>query len=76
MRDMVRRRYIRKTDYEVSFKKDDGIVMRKISPTAAEEIKMSPREHILSEYGIVPSRYCDCDVDVPSVSTNSPERSS
>lgn len=44
VRDMVRRRYIRKTEYEVSFKKDDGIVMRKISPTAAEEIKMSPRD--------------------------------
>ena len=73
---MVRRRYIRKTDYEVSFKKDDGIVMRKISPTAAEEIKMSPREHILSRIIVTPSLHCDCDVDVPSVSTNSPERSS
>ena len=72
---MVRRRYIRKTEYEVSFKKDDGIVMRKISPTAAEEIKMSPRDHILFDALNVPSRYCDCDVDVPSVSMNSPERS-
>ena len=72
---MVRRRYIRKTEYEVSFKKDDGIVMRKISPTAAEEIKMNPREHILNEFVICPSRYCDCDVDVPSVSMNSLERS-
>jgi singapore isolate B (sub-type 7) whole genome shotgun sequence assembly, scaffold_2 len=45
--DMVRRRYIPGTNYEVSFKKEDGIVLRKISPTSAEEIKMKPRDYIL-----------------------------
>lgn len=44
---MVRRRYIQGTTFDVSFKKDEGIVMRKFSPTSAEEVKIDPRKHIL-----------------------------
>lgn len=44
---MIRRRYIPCDNYEVSFKKDSGIVFRKFSSTSAEEIHVDPRKHIL-----------------------------
>ena len=44
---MIRRRYIPGTNYEVSFKKEEGVVMRKFSSSTAEEIKLNPRDHIL-----------------------------
>lgn len=44
---MIRRRYIPRDNYEVSFKKDSGIVFRKFSSTSAEEIHVDPRKHIL-----------------------------
>lgn len=41
---MIRRRYVPGTSYDVSFKKEQGVVMRKTSPTSAEEIHMDPRK--------------------------------
>ena len=43
---MIRRRYNPGISYDVSFKKDQGVVMRKFSPTSAEEVKIDPRKHI------------------------------
>lgn len=42
--DMIRRRYIPRDNYEVSFKKDSGIVFRKFSSTSAEEIHVDPQQ--------------------------------
>lgn len=47
---MIRRRYIQGTSFDVSYKKEEGIVMRKFSPTSAEEVKIDPRKHILDPY--------------------------
>ena len=44
---MIRRRYIPRDTFEVSFKKDSGIVFRKFSSTSAEEIHVDPRKYIL-----------------------------
>lgn len=47
---MIRRRYNPGTNYDVSFKKDQGIVMRKISPTSAEEVHIDPRQCKIYDY--------------------------
>lgn len=46
---MIRRRYNPGTNYDVSFKKEQGVVMRKFTSTAAEEIHIDPRECMIDD---------------------------
>lgn len=75
---MIRRRYIQGTTFDVSFKKDEGIVMRKFSPTSAEEVKIDPRKHIFDAWNVseewlegeLPWLYWECSVSARSASMN------
>ena len=56
---MIRRRYLPGVSYDVSFKKEQGVVMRKMSPTSAEEIHIDPRKCRVMEMRV---RYSENEV--------------